>query len=129
MHFRNLIYKAIQFFAKDRYLKFLWFRDNFNGNDVAYQWYFEGNLLPQTTANLPISQIGTYEVRVDNATCITSREIEVSVNENPFELLLESGCVNYDYMLWVANIAEISGATVTWTGPDNFTFYRPLKLI
>jgi gliding motility-associated-like protein len=99
--------------------------DNFNGNDVAYQWYFEGNLLPQTTANLPISQIGTYEVRVDNATCITSREIEVSVNENPFELLLESGCVNYDYMLWVANIAEISGATVTWTGPDNFTFTGP----
>ena len=51
--------------------------------------------------------------------------MEVTRNENPFEVLLDAGCVNYDYMLWVANLAEIPGAVVTWTGPANFSFSGP----
>lgn len=95
---------------------------NFNGTTASYQWYLEGNLLGETSANLSISQIGNYEVIVDNATCTASREIAVVVNDNPFELELGSGCVNYDYMLWVENISDINGATVVWTGPQNFSF-------
>lgn len=95
---------------------------NFNGAAAEYTWYFEGGELAETSANIQIVQIGTYEVTVNNSDCITSREIEVTLNENPFELLLDSGCIDYDYMLWVANLSEISGATVTWTGPGNFSF-------
>jgi gliding motility-associated-like protein len=99
--------------------------DNFDGASVSYQWYLEGSLLAETSGALPISQIGTYEVTVDNNACTSNREIAVTLNDNPFELVLDSGCVNYDYMLWVANIAEISGAAVTWTGPGNFIFTGP----
>ncbi|MHA3787366.1 T9SS type B sorting domain-containing protein [Flavobacterium hauense] len=97
-----------------------------NFASATYKWYFDGNVIAgETSADLSISQIGNYEVEVDNNSCVTSREIAVSLNENPFEVELESGCRNYDYMLWVANISEIAGATVTWTGPGNFNFTGP----
>lgn len=96
--------------------------DNFNGNAASYQWYLDGIQLGETTGVLSISQIGQYEVEVNNNDCVTSSLIDVELNDNPFELELDSGCINYDYMLWVANLAEIPGATVTWTGPQNFTF-------
>lgn len=96
-----------------------------NFTAASYKWYLEGELLNETSASLPISQLGTYQVEVDNSSCISSREIEVELNDNPFELVLESGCRNYDYMLWVANIAEISGAVISWTGPNNFSFNGP----
>ncbi|PZR23065.1 MAG: hypothetical protein DI539_03845 [Flavobacterium psychrophilum] len=95
---------------------------NFNGATASYQWYLEGNLLTDNGLALPISGIGNYEVIVTNADCTSNREITVVVNDNPFELELGSGCMNYDYMLWIENITEISGATVVWTGPQNFTF-------
>lgn len=96
--------------------------DNFDGNAVSYQWYLDGVQLPETTAVLPVSEVGQYEVTVNNNDCITNRFVDIELNDNPFELELDSGCINYDYMLWVANISEIPGAVVTWTGPQNFTF-------
>lgn len=96
--------------------------DNFNGDLASYKWYYEGGEMTETTAAIQISSLGTYEVIVNNNDCITNREIEVTLNENPFDLELKSGCVNYDYMLSVVNLNEIPGATVVWTGPANFSF-------
>ena len=95
---------------------------NFNGADVDYVWSLDGFQLNETSGNIQISQIGEYEVTVTNNNCSTSSHIAVVINENPFDLVLDSGCVNYEYRLWVANFADIDGATVVWSGPNNFSF-------
>ncbi len=96
--------------------------ENFDGTSVDYKWYLDGSELAETTSSIQISELGNYEVIVDNSHCTTIREIEVTLNDNPFDLVLDSGCVNYEYMLWVANITDISGAVVNWTGPGGFSF-------
>ncbi|ALM49787.1 hypothetical protein AMR72_13275 [Flavobacterium psychrophilum] len=99
--------------------------DNFDGGTVLYRWYYEGTELTEATANLQIDNTGMYQVIVDNNNCTTARDIEVVPNENPFEVVLDSGCIDYDYMLWIANIDDIQGAVVTWTGPGGFSFTGP----
>ncbi|RWX02258.1 T9SS type B sorting domain-containing protein [Flavobacterium cerinum] len=95
---------------------------NFTGN-AAYKWYYNEGLLEDiTAASIEIQETGTYKVIVENNDCTTTREIVVAPNDNPFEIIIDSGCVNYDYMLWVANLSDIQGAVVTWTGPAGFNF-------
>jgi len=96
--------------------------ENFDGTLVDYNWYLDGNELAETSASIQISELGNYEVIVDNNNCTTGRGIEVTLNDNPFDLILNSGCINYEYMLWVVNIEDIAGAVVTWTGPGGFSF-------
>lgn len=96
------------------------------GDEATYVWYYNGSLLPDvTSSDIEIQEAGTYKVEVVNNECATSNEIVILPNDNPFELFVDSGCVNYDYMLWVTNIADIPGAIVTWTGPDGFNFTGP----
>lgn len=97
---------------------------NFTDNTVTYKWYQDGGLLENITDGaIAIQEIGTYKVVVENNNnCSTSREIVVAPNDNPFEIIIDSGCVNYDYMLWVANLSDIQGAVVIWTGPGGFNF-------
>lgn len=95
---------------------------NFTGNEV-YEWYYNGGLLEDVTSGaIEIQETGTYKVIVENNGCTATREMEVAPNDNPFEIIIDSGCVNYDYMLWVANLSDIQGAVVTWTGPAGFSF-------
>jgi gliding motility-associated-like protein len=96
--------------------------DNFNADDVEYTWYLEGTQLAETSGKINISQVGQYEVSVNNNNCMTNLSFDVTVNSNPFDLVLDSGCINYEYKIWVVNIADIDGAVVTWTGPDGFSF-------
>lgn len=95
---------------------------NFTGNEV-YEWYYNGGLLEDVTSgSIEIQETGTYKVIVENNGCTATREMEVAPNDNPFEIIIDSGCVNYDYMLWIANLSDIQGAVVTWTGPAGFSF-------
>lgn len=90
---------------------------------ITYQWYFDGELLEDiTTEAIEIQETGIYKVIIENSNCTSSREMVVTPNDNPFEIIIDAGCVNYDYMLWVANLSDIQGAVVTWTGPGGFNF-------
>lgn len=98
--------------------------ENFSVTDltVTYKWYKDGFERPEITAGLQVNETGIYKVEVTNNDCAISREIAVVPNNNPFEVLADSGCINNDYMLWITNIANIQGAVVTWTGPGGFAF-------
>lgn len=93
---------------------------NFDPVMVTYQWYLGGELV-STVASFEVSEPGTYEVVVNAGGCSASQEFVVNSGSNAFELLLEAGCLNFDYTLQVLNFDEIPGATVSWTGPEGFT--------
>ena len=96
--------------------------DNFPIGEVSYEWYYEGSLIGGITqSEVEISEIGTYEVEVNNSGCTTRNSIVVSANENPFTLELEAGCVNFDYIIAITNIDEIGDAVISWSGPNGFT--------
>lgn len=94
---------------------------NFPAGGVVYEWYYEGSVVEgETAGEIEISETGTYEVEVDNSGCITRNSIEVTANENPFTVELDTGCVNFDYIIAITNIDEIGDAVITWSGPEGF---------
>ncbi|MNK01051.1 hypothetical protein D3C87_188440 [compost metagenome] len=99
---------------------------NFTDAEVTYTWYYNGVLLSEViNADVEIQETGTYKVVVVDNECEVSNEIIILPNENPFELLVDFGCINYNYMLWVINLSDILGAVVTWTGPNGYSFTGP----
>ena len=94
---------------------------NFNAADVDFAWYLDGAQLGETSATINVSQTGQYEVVVDNNSCTTILQFPVTLNDNAFELVLDSGCIDYEYRLWVANASDIPGAVISWKGPNNFS--------
>jgi len=102
---------------------------NFDAASADYEWYLDGELLSETAGTIDITESGTYEVIVAANGCASSQEFVVSTNSNAFEVVLEIGCVNYDYMIQVVNIDEIPGATVSWTGPEGFASSEPDNVI
>jgi len=95
---------------------------NFNVNDVTYTWYVDGIADPTlTTSGIEIFEAALYEVKVDNGNCTTTHEINVLLNTNAFEVTLEAGCLDFDYIISILNINEIPGATYEWTGPAGYS--------
>lgn len=99
---------------------------NFDENSVTYEWYLEGVLQDGfETAEAEITEPGVYSVIIDNSGCAGTNEITVTPNDNPFVVEADAGCVNFDYMIWVANMDDLGDVDVVWTGPDNFVAYEP----
>lgn len=95
--------------------------ENFDENAVTYQWYFEEEQLPGVDASvIDVQEIGTYRVEVNNNGCLAERTIIVTRNTNAFELVLENGCNNFDYVISVTSTDDLDGATYNWTGPEGF---------
>ncbi len=95
---------------------------NFNVNDVTYTWYQDGALLNDVTdSTIEVSAPGVYEVEINNNGCITANEVEVTPNTNAFELTLEAGCLDFNYIISIMNVNEIPGASFDWSGPNGYT--------
>jgi gliding motility-associated-like protein len=95
---------------------------NFNVNDVTYTWYQDGALLNDVTDSaIEVSAPGVYEVEINNNGCITANEVEVTPNTNAFELTLEAGCLDFNYIISIMNVNEIPGASFDWSGPNGYT--------
>jgi gliding motility-associated-like protein len=94
---------------------------NFDLADATYKWYHDGVLLPDETLDVEAGELGVYKVEVNNNGCTNSLEVLVTPNENPFTVELEAGCVNFDYVIRIINLAEIPDAEFEWSGPGNFS--------
>ncbi|MNK01050.1 hypothetical protein D3C87_188430 [compost metagenome] len=96
---------------------------NFNTNEVVYEWYLDNTLLTDVTeSDIEIFETGTYKVNVNKDGCISTQEINVTLNTNAFEIEIDNGCVDYKYILSIVNINEMDAAEVSWTGPNGYSY-------
>ncbi|WP_405198632.1 T9SS type B sorting domain-containing protein [Christiangramia sp. LLG6405-1] len=89
-------------------------RDSNASEDFTFQWFYEEELLPQSSSKIYVSQPGTYNVEVTNQnSCVSSRNFEVNLIEaaiiqevdirnldNGYEVEIDiSGNATYEYSL------------------------------
>ncbi|MFL9836627.1 gliding motility-associated C-terminal domain-containing protein [Flavobacterium sp. ST-75] len=103
---------------------------NFDEDTVTYQWYYESGLLDGVdAATIEIFEVGQYHVEVNNDGCITEEIIQVNRNTNAFDVVLDNGCNDFEYVITVTNQDELEGATYSWTGPEGFNASGPEVVI
>ena len=99
---------------------------NFDEGSVQYEWYHDDVLLDGiVVADAQITEPGEYRVIVENNGCFGENAMTVALNDNPFIVEVDAGCVNFDYMIAVTNMDEIGEGTIVWAGPENFVAYEP----
>lgn len=97
--------------------------EDFNINNADVTWYQDGvELTDVDSQNIEVFETGEYQAVVTNNTCETAKTVYVTLNTNAFEVLLENGCNNFQYILSVANAEEMQGFEFEWTGPDTYNF-------
>lgn len=99
---------------------------SFDENAATYQWYHD-NVLQQdvTDSDIVILQTGTYRVVVDNNGCTSEKAVTVVENTNAFEVELEAGCKDFDYVVSVINAADLADVSYSWSGPMGFNAVGP----
>ncbi|NDI98454.1 gliding motility-associated C-terminal domain-containing protein [Flavobacterium sp. LaA7.5] len=96
---------------------------NFETADVTFEWYYEGELISGVTdSDIQVFEIGTYEVFVNNSGCETSESVSITQNVAGFEVALEAGCENFEYIISITNIDEMTGSQFQWSGPDGYSY-------
>lgn len=94
---------------------------NFNLNDVTYQWSFNGQILTnQTQSSINTNGFGTYQVEVNYNGCIVFKEIIVSEEINAFDVNLVQSCSGNTYVINVLNSQDFPNASYVWSGPNSF---------
>lgn len=94
---------------------------NFDGDMVTYQWYYDNTLLNGVNAqDVEVSEPGIYSVEVNNGNCLSLETLTVTENTDAFEIVLENGCLDFEYVISVVNSDEIGNASYSWVGPDGF---------
>lgn len=94
---------------------------NFDEDLVTYQWYLDNNLLEGVDAlEIEVFETGVYSVTVSSDGCIAEESFEVIENTAAFDVVIENGCRDFDYMVWVENADDLDGVSYNWTGPEGF---------
>jgi gliding motility-associated-like protein len=101
--------------------------DGFGDDEATYQWYYQDEPLPGETAYIiQVSQLGVYKVAVDYNGCTASREITVALHSSAFDIELQAGCIDENYIISVISANDIPEPTFSWTGPGGFTSAAPI---
>ncbi|WP_157499238.1 T9SS type B sorting domain-containing protein [Flavobacterium beibuense] len=94
---------------------------NFDEAIASYQWYYDDALLNGVTAaDIAIYETGVYRVEVSNEGCVTEESFNVTENNDAFEVILDNGCIDFEYGVWVTNADELDGYLFNWTGPEGY---------
>ena len=97
--------------------------DNFTTADATYVWYFNGvEQAGVDSDNIIVDEIGVYSVNVSLNGCESSREVTITPNSAAFDVVVEGGCTDFEYILSIANITEMTGAGFVWSGPDGYSY-------
>lgn len=85
---------------------------NFNVADATYVWTFEGNQV-EIDSSLTTKQEGEYTVTVTLDGCTSTQSVMVGMPE----IVVEQGCVDNQFMLFVSNTGDFSNVSYDWSGP------------
>lgn len=85
---------------------------NFNAAEVTYVWTLGGAVVG-TDVSLVADEAGIYSVEVTLDGCTSSQTITVEVPT----VVIDYGCIDNQFMVFVANTGDFPNATYEWTGP------------
>lgn len=85
---------------------------NFNAADATYVWTFAGNEIG-TGASLVTDEEGEYFVTVTLDGCTSTQSVMVEMPE----IIVEQGCIDNQFMLFVSNTGDFSNVSYDWSGP------------
>lgn len=93
---------------------------NFSLTDpsITYTWTRNTGALPNTTSSISVTDYGMYEVTVNNQGCITSHQIEVTMDMTDIPIGTVGECQGAQYVITASPVnGSFDGATVTyeWT--------------
>ena len=74
---------------------------------------------------IEVFETGVYSVTVSSDGCIAEESFEVTENTAAFDVVIENGCRDFDYMVWVENADDLDGVSYNWTGPEGFNAVGP----
>ncbi|GGB76722.1 hypothetical protein GCM10007424_15930 [Flavobacterium suaedae] len=96
---------------------------NFDINNASLAWYHDGEeLVGVNSQTIEVFEIGQYDAVINTNGCETQQSIEVTPKTVDFDIVLDGGCVNFEYILSIDNIEEVTGSTFVWTGPDGYYY-------
>jgi gliding motility-associated-like protein len=99
--------------------------ENFDEATATYRWYHDGVLQTDlTAANILAFETGEYKVEVINNNCLSVPQLlSVVENTNAFDILLEDGCRDFEYVISVTNTEDLgfTDEAYRWSGPNNFS--------
>lgn len=96
---------------------------NFDINNANLVWYHNGEELNGITSEtIEVFEIGQYDAIINTNGCEAQQSIEVTPKAVDFDIVLDGGCVNFEYILSIDNIEEMGGSTFVWTGPDGYYY-------
>jgi gliding motility-associated-like protein len=93
---------------------------NFAVEQGDYQWFLDGSPLEGTDI-LAITEEGSYSVTVALGLCTTAQSLNVTFETNAFDVHLTTGCEAGKYVITIDEVAELAGASFTWSGPESYT--------
>ena len=96
---------------------------NFDINTANLVWYHDGEELSGVTSQtIEVFEIGQYDAVINTSGCEAQQSIQVTPKTVDFDIVLDGGCVNFEYILSIDNIEEMTGSTFVWTGPDGYYY-------
>lgn len=98
---------------------------NFDISLASISWSYNGiPLIGETNSTLQINQVGIYSVLINYEGCIGEKQVEITENNNAFEVVLEHGCNQREYEINIVNAQDFPNATYAWTGPNGFISFN-----
>lgn len=86
---------------------------NFTAPEATYEWTFGGAVVG-TNVSLVADEAGTYTVAVTLDGCTSTQNVEVTLPV----IVVNYGCVDNQFMVFVENTGDFPNATYQWTGPN-----------
>lgn len=89
---------------------------------VAYSWTLNGSPIAGTTNSISVTDYGMYEVTVNNQGCITTQQIEVSMDMTDIPIDAVGDCQGAQFVITASPVnGSFDGATATyeWTNESN----------
>ena len=107
--------------------------ENFDEATATYRWYHDGVLQTDlTAANIVAFETGEYKVEVMTNNCLSLPQLLTVVeNTNAFDILLEDGCRDFEYVISITNTEDLgfTDEAYRWSGPNNFSNTGPEVVI
>lgn len=93
--------------------------NNFQNSEATFFWEYP-NGETSMDSSVEVNQVGEYSVTITLDGCGQTQWITVTEKTDISVVMLDKGCIDSQYVLWVVNSNDFPDADFEWTGPSGF---------